>query len=265
MNCRDLERMLFEWDSKKGLPQAARKHLAGCSGCSKLVHLLETQGTSDRNLSPVLDALASRLVSDLRPIRPLLSPGFFLAAFWGLCALIGAFGVYLEGTSGLTAMSSLQSVSILFTLAACSTMLAWSLVRQMVPGSLHRFRPEILPAAVIGSLLLVAIAIFQFQNEPPFWPRTWFCIRMGLSFASLAGLPFWLLLRRGAVLSPGATGAAAGLLAGLAGMTVVEIHCPNLDIRHILVSHVGIAALGALLGYVTGVLSQTVSNRGRVR
>jgi hypothetical protein len=60
------------------------------------------------------------------------------------------------------------------------------------------------------------------------------------------------VLRRGAILSPIMTGAATGLLAGLAGATALEIHCPNLDASHILVSHLGVAVLGAVAGLVVG-------------
>ena len=258
MNCRDLERSFVEWDLRTGLPPAAREHLTGCPGCRKLVELLQTPDTPDRNLSPIIETLASRLASDLRPVRPLPRSGLFLAALGSLCAMIAALGIYREGTAGFHAMSSLQSVSILIALAVCSAISASSLVHQIVPGSRHRFQPETLPAAVTGSLLLVAIAIFQFRDETSFWPGIWFCIRMGLSFASLAAVPFWLLLRRGAVLSPPATVTAAGLLAGLAGMTVVEVHCPNLDLPHVLISHVGTPVLSALLGYVIGVLGEAV-------
>jgi hypothetical protein len=48
------------------------------------------------------------------------------------------------------------------------------------------------------------------------------------------------------------TGAATGLLASLAGTTALEIHCPNLDASHILVSHLGVAVLGAVAGLVVG-------------
>jgi hypothetical protein len=64
------------------------------------------------------------------------------------------------------------------------------------------------------------------------------------------------MLRRGAILSPSTTGAATGLLAGLVGTSVLEIHCPNLDARHILVSHLGVAMLCALAGLVIGLAAE---------
>ena len=65
-------------------------------------------------------------------------------------------------------------------------------------------------------------------------------------------MPFWLLLRLGAILSPRVAGAAAGLLAGLVGTSALEIHCPILDASHILMWHLGIALIGAMTGFAAG-------------
>ena len=64
------------------------------------------------------------------------------------------------------------------------------------------------------------------------------------------------MLRRGAILAPSMTGAATGLLAGLVGTSVLEIHCPNLDAWHILISHLGVAMLCALAGLVIGLAAE---------
>ena len=57
---------------------------------------------------------------------------------------------------------------------------------------------------------------------------------------------------QGTTLSARVTGAATGLLAGLAGTIVLEIHCPSLEAAHILVSHVRVAALGLMIGAAIG-------------
>jgi hypothetical protein len=111
-------------------------------------------------------------------------------------------------------------------------------------------------------LAVVIAVLFQFQREQHFWGNAWACIRAGTSIGALAAVPFWLMLRRGAVLSPIMSGAATGLLAGLVGTSVLEFHCPNLDAWHILVSHLGVAMLCALAGLLIG-LAVEVKGYGR--
>jgi hypothetical protein len=129
----------------------------------------------------------------------------------------------------------------------------------MVPGSRHRIPPTLLPVAITISLTIAMAVLFQFQHEQKFWGNAWACIRAGTPFGVLAAVPFWLMLRRGAILSPTMSGAATGLFAGLVGTSVLEIHCPNLDVWHILVSHLGVAILCALAGLVIGLAAERKS------
>jgi hypothetical protein len=102
------------------------------------------------------------------------------------------------------------------------------------------------------ALALVIVVLFHFQAERNFWARGWACLKMGIPLGAIAAVPFWMVLRRGAILSPAMTGTATGLLAGLVGTSALEIHCPNLHAGHILVSHLGVALLGATVGLITG-------------
>jgi hypothetical protein len=136
-------------------------------------------------------------------------------------------------------------------LAICTGLLAYSLVNQMIPGSRHWIPPGLLPLGVTISLAIATAVLFRFQDRHS-WTDNWACIRAGTQIPALAAVPLWLVLRRGAILSPGLTGAATGLLAGLVGTTALEIHCPNLDAWHILVSHLGVALIGLTVGLVIG-------------
>jgi hypothetical protein len=258
MNCRDIERIFIEQDPSATLPlpPEVEEHVTICSRCSEVVRALRMPDGKEMLTPTALSRLASDLAADLLPARPLAPMGFYLAGLAGTFGSIVAFGVYLEGTFALSAMSPLQTVSILSALGACASLLAWSLVHQMVPGSRHRFRPEFLPAAVIASLSLVVGVLFQFRDETLFWKRGWACLEVGLPFDLLAAVPLWLILRRGTVLSPRVTGAATGLLAGLSGMSVLEIHCPRLGLWHILVWHLGVAILSVVGGLCAGGISE---------
>lgn len=254
MNCRDCERIIISETSH--LPPEAEEHVRRCSRCKEIVGALGIQDGEQAAMSPALSWLASGLAADLSPAEPLAPAGVYLTALLGIFASIVALGVFREGSRAFSAMSLAQILAILGTLGACAFLVASSLVSQMAPGSLHRFRPELLPVAVAAALAVVAGILFQFGDAARFWARGWACLRIGVPFALLAAGPFWAVLRRGAILSPRVAGAATGLLAGMAGTTVLEIHCPNLDLSHILAWHVGVSVLGSLFGFGAGVMAE---------
>jgi len=208
-------------------------------------------------LSPAtLRHIADGIATNLWPVRPVAPARYFFGAFVGIFACIVALGVYRMGAFAIAVMTPLQAATILSALAISTGLLAHSLVHQMVPGSRHRIPPGPLPVGITISLTIAIVVLFQFQHERNFWANGWACIRAGIPIGVLAAVPFWLVLRRGAVLSPSMTGAATGLLAGLVGTSVLEIHCPNLDAWHILVSHLGVAVLCALAGLVIGLATE---------
>lgn len=254
MNCDGLERILIEGDPSRTslMPSEVQEHLTRCPRCNELFKALQTGGDDEKPAPAMLGGIAKELGANLWPKRPLASPRFYVSVFAAIFALIVAFGVSQVGAFALSAMTAVQRVSILATLGICVLLLEWSLVRQMVPGSRHWFRPEFLPAAVILVLSLVMAVLFRFRQQTGFWLQGWACLRTGFPFALLAAAPFWLVLRRGVILSPRTAGAATGLLAGLVGTGVLEIHCPNLDLSHILVWHLGVSILSALGGLAVG-------------
>ena len=254
MNCRDVERSLIEHEK----PGAARvsahvqKHVLTCKRCGEFMRALNPSIMADAPAPEILRRLEDTLTTGLRPVRPLAPARYFYAAFVVIFILIVAAGVYHLGASGISAMSPGQSIAILCALSASAWLLVYSLVHQMAPGSQHRISPTRLPTAVIGLLALLMAGLFQFQPERDFWGSGLACLRAGGPFALLAAVPFWLLLRRGAGLSPRVTGAAAGLLAGLVTTSAQEIYCPILDASHILTWHLGVALMGAVLGLAAG-------------
>ncbi|MCU1233100.1 MAG: hypothetical protein JWP63_1067 [Candidatus Solibacter sp.] len=207
---------------------------------------------------PSADALSQierRIVADLQVVRPVMPAGN-IVLFAAIFASLLFIAVYSLGAFAITVMSPLQTSTMLGTTAIGTGLLIYSLIHQMVPGSLHRVSPSLLPIAILMSMMGVIAALFQFQPDADFWPRAWVCLRAGTPIGFLAGVPFWLVLRRGAILSPTVTGTAAGLLSGLLGTSVLEIHCPNLDALHILVSHLGAAILCSIAGFTLGLRAE---------
>ena len=249
MNCKDVVRALSEGSP---LPTQAQDHVRSCNHCQGLIGTLNKLGSLDPPSSAALRQIAAGMAIDLRPVRPMAPARYFFGAFVGIFVAIAALGVYGLGAFGIRVMTPLQNTVIFSVLAVSTGLLAYSLVRQMVPGSRHRISPRLLPVAITILLTIAMAVLFQFQHERNFWGNAWGCIRAGTPFGVLAAAPFWLMLRRGAILSPILTGTATGLFAGLVGTSVLEIHCPNLHASHILVSHLGVAMLCALGGLVIG-------------
>ena len=174
----------------------------------------------------------------------------FACAIIFLC--IVAVGATPFGLNGWGALSMAQRIAVFATLAASAVLLAISMVGQMVPGNKYALAPAALPIGILTGLTIVLAATFQPKDESAFVADGSVCMRNGLTCSIPAAFLFWLLVRRGAMLYPKLIGAAAGGLAGLVGLSVLEINCPNLNVFHILVWHWGVvlfsSAAGALLG-----------------
>jgi hypothetical protein len=265
MNCNDIDKALDEGVIAAPPTSEAQKHLNHCARCRELVAGLSLP-VSEASPSPAsLRQIENGLVADLRPVRPLAAKQYFLVALAAIFLGVVALGVYRIGAFALAVMSPLQASVILGALAISAALLAYYLVNQMVPASLHRIPPIVLPLAITLSLALAMVVLFRFQHERNFWANGWGCIRAGTPLGALAAVPLWFVLRRGAVLSPSITGLATGLFAGLVGTTVLEIHCPILDAWHILVAHLGVAVLCGLGGLVLGLAAEKQQDRPRKR
>jgi hypothetical protein len=256
MNCHEADTALSE---ESPLLVQAQEHLRTCDCCRELLSVLNTREPANSPSPETLHKIAAGIAKDLRPVRPMAPSRHFVRALVAISISSVAINVYSMGAFGLAAMTSVQIAAILGTLTISAILLAYSLVNQIVPGSHHRISPRLLPVCILISLMIAVAVLFQFQHERNFWASGWYCLRVGTPIGILAAVPLWLLLRRGAILSPSMTGAATGLLAGLIGTSVLTIHCPNLDARHILVSHLGVAILCALAGFATGLMVEIIA------
>ena len=253
MNCRDIDGMLVEGSLGSAFSTDVEDHVGDCERCRLLMSATRTSALTDEPSSVTLHHIEARVIADLRPVRP-LNRLYVLAALIGIFVLAVAVAVYRLGAFAIKVMSPLQASVMLGTLALCTGLLVSSLVQQIVPGRRHRIAPHLAPAGIMVALAGVIALLFHFQPERNFWARDWACLKAGMSMGAIVAVPLWLVLRRGAILSPALTGAAAGLLAGLVGTSSLELHCPNLHAAHILVSHLGVAVLGAAAGLFTGIV-----------
>jgi hypothetical protein len=255
MKCKELARAFSE---KFRLPHRGHGDAKTCIPRQELVHLLDSPVPVDPPSPAILRQIEEAMATNLRPVRPLAPARYFLGAFVGISVSIVALGVYRLGAFAIPVMSLLQIAAILTTLAISTGFLASSAASQMVPGSRVGVSPKALFIGITISLTMATALLFQFQQQHDFWRSAWVCVRAATPIGGSADVLLWLVLRRGAVLSPSITGATTGLLGGLVGTAVLELHCTILNGWHILLSHFGVAILCALGGFVTGLIAETI-------
>lgn len=256
MTCRDIDGLVIPYVSGADIPPEAAAHIAGCERCRRLIQAMRQQPPVTPPAAGQLKRIEERILADLKPVKPLASAGALWAALLLLAAVVVASGVTVLGTAGWHALAALQRAAVFTALAAAAGLLAFSTGGQMVPGSALRPPPRLLIVAALGAISGICATLFVPRQESTFVATGLVCLRIGVTCAIPAALLLWLLLRRGAILNPMLTGATAGALAGLSGLTVLEIFCPNLNRYHILVWHLGAVLVSVAAGVVIGVIAE---------
>jgi hypothetical protein len=257
MTCRDIDELMSSAPGIRFRTREAVDHLSKCGDCRGLMRVLNEDG----NLAPPrthLSRIQARIVENLTPVRPLASSGQLLFACAIIFFCIVVFGVSWLGMGGWRALSIPQKIAVFVSLGTSAGLLSVSTVDQMVPGSKSARAPASLPIEILAVLVIVIAAAFRPQEELTFVPSGLVCMKNGLTYAIPAALLFWLVVRRGAILYPKLMGVAIGGLAGLTGLSILEMSCANQNIFHILAWHWGLllitsgagAVLGAAVEYV---------------
>ena len=258
MTCRDMDDVISSRSGDSVLEPQPAEHLIHCEHCRSLTRLLDKAADGLRPSESLLRRIKAGILEDLKPIRPLAPSRILLFGCAIIFLSVVAVGALLLGTNGWGALSLVQRIVVFVTLAASAVLLAISMVRQMVPGSKHIFAPAVLLVAILVVLMMVIAATFRSQPESAFLASGVMCMKNGLTYSIPAAFLLWLILRRGAILYPKLIGAVAGGLAGLAGLSVLEVNCPNLNVFHILVWHEGVVVISSLGGALLGAAVESV-------
>jgi len=265
MTCRDIDELMSSAPGNPVRTPEAIEHLVKCQDCRALLSVVYERGQPSTPPETQLNRIQARITQNLKPVRPLAPSRFFLFACSIVFFFIVAIGVMPFGMNGWGALSMPQKIAIFATLAASAVLLTVSTVGQMVPGSKYALAPAALPIEILAVLVIVLAALFRPREEPAFVANGLVCMKNGLTYSIPAAFLFWLLVRRGAILYPKLIGAAIGGLAGLIGLTVLEINCPNLNVFHIIVWHWGVvlfsSAAGALLGAAVEYIERSRSQK----
>ena len=214
--------------------------------------VLKKAAPAPQDLDPlVLKGIGDSIKPSLRPVRPLQPVWLMVVGLVLVCTAVSLAGAARIGFFGVAKMNPLERSLVFPALGLLACLAAVSFVHQMIPASRLRFSPGTLLALSSVALLAVFAELFRDYHTDHFFSAGIACLLIGLLHAIPAGLLSWLMLRRGFAVNPASAGLVAGTLGGLAGVGMLELHCPNLQAAHILVWHTAVvpvsAALGALL------------------
>jgi hypothetical protein len=205
--------------------------------------------------SALLDSIAGSIKTTLRPVRPMPPAWLLTAGLILIAAVVALAGAARAGFYGIERLTAFERVLIFPAL----TLLLWASAAEfaasMVPGSRRRVHPGALLTTSCLVLMGIFAVVFRDYHTTHFVSAGIACLVAGLAHAVPVALLSWLLMRRGFAVNPVAAGAIAGTLAGLAGVTMLELHCPNFQVLHLLVWHTAVVpvagAAGALLAWTT--------------
>jgi hypothetical protein len=206
--------------------------------------------------SALLKRIADSIELTLTPVRPLPAPWILSGVLVLIAAAVAVAGAAHSGFQGFAALPLSARVAIFGTLVALVWLAASEAVREWIPGSRRRIAPTRLLATVCVALLAVFALLFQDYRTDHFVSAGLVCLETGLVFAVAAALCIAWVLHRGWAVNPASAGLVAGVLAGLAGLSLLELQCPNFQALHVLVWHTLVVpvsgALGALIGWAWG-------------
>jgi hypothetical protein len=215
--------------------------------------ILQNAAEAPHQVEPVLlERVAESIRPLLRPVRPIAPRWMLTVGVMLISAAISLAGAARAGFVGFEKMGLYERVVIFSALGILACVAATKFVAELIPGSRQRISAAALLGTCCAVLLVVFAVLFRDYRTEHFISAGIACLVVGLLHAVPVALLSWLLLRRGFAVNPVAAGVVAGALAGLAGVAMLELHCPNFEALHILVWHVAVVPVSAGLGGLAG-------------
>lgn len=193
----------------------------------------------------LLDRVVASIGPSMSAVRPLPSAGVLVAGLVLISAAVALSGAALRGFHGIQKMSSWERGLIFPILVILIWLAADTLVSEMIPGSRRRVSPGGLVGISNVVLLAIFAILFRDYHTEHFLYQGIICLITGLAYAIPTAFASWFLLRRGFAVNPRAAGLAAGTLAGLAGVSMLELHCANFQAFHVLLWHTAVILVSA--------------------
>jgi hypothetical protein len=203
-----------------------------------------------------IDRARRQIPESLAPVRPMAPDGLYASMFLLIAGAVAALWAGLTGVRGLALLAAGQAAAVFGVVLALLLLAAFAVALDMRPGA-RTVRGVVVFGVAIAATEVVFLALFHDYAMGQFVANGVKCLGLGLSASAMTGVLAWLVLRRGYVVAPVSTGAAVGALAGLAGLAVLELHCPILTVPHIAVWHAGVLAASVGVGALVGKLRAT--------
>jgi hypothetical protein len=201
----------------------------------------------------LLKRIADSINLSVRPVRPLPPTWALTGGLALICAAVAVTAAAGTGFYGIEKLGVSARVLIFSTLGILVWVAGKEFVSQLIPGSRRGLSVGAFLTIVSAVLLGVFALVFRDYRTDHFISAGVACLLTGLILAVPAALLSWLLLRRGFAVNSVAAGLVGGALAGLSGVTMLELHCANFQALHVLVWHTAVvpvsAAAGALVGW----------------
>jgi hypothetical protein len=208
---------------------------------------IPSQGEDGR----IVENIGGVLLRDLRPARPLAPAWLFTVSLTGLFAIFAMISGSMLGLHGVHALSLAQMTWLFSALVGTAAMAAVASAREMRPASGVRFG-YLVPLVVTAVFLILFASLLTGYGMRHFVAEGIPCLVAGLSVSLPTSAAIGLILRRGFVLDWNKAGTAAGTLAGLTGLGMLELHCPNLKAIHVMVWHVAVVIVSGAAGFAIG-------------
>jgi len=210
--------------------------------------LLKRAASASPDVDPGLLDRIAHSVETARPVHPLAPAWVLTGGLVAVCVAVAIAGALILGPHGVRKMSTADIV-VIFPVVGLLIWLAAALcAAEAVPGSRRPVAPWVLCVCGCLAPALVFGLLFHDYSTERFVHQGLACLTAGLAQAVPAAAGTWWILRRGFAVNSIAAGFAQGALAGLAGLAMLELHCPNFEAPHVIVWHVGVVPVSGALG-----------------
>jgi hypothetical protein len=200
----------------------------------------------------LLDRVSGSMRSSLRPVRPLPATWVLASSPALICSIVALAGALLLKPYGIQKMNALEIGLIFPVLGVLIGITAVLCVSEVIPGSRRPVAPWLLCVSGCLALAVVFALLFSDYGTERFVSQGMKCLTAGLLHALPVSIASGWVLSRGFAVNSVAGGLAKGTLAGLAGVTMLELHCPNFEAPHVMVWHIAVLAVSAGIGAQLG-------------